>query len=63
MSFPAKYSGWCGFCGEPFAMNDPIRRMRHPVTRMVPVKTERYQPASEFEMRPKSLKYNHEECS
>ncbi len=61
MSFPARYSGWCGLCGEAYTMNDLIRRIT-PVTRRVPTKGERYQPASEFEIRPKLLKYGHEEC-
>lgn len=61
MSFPSKYSGWCGLCGESFARGESIQRMK-PVDRKVPTKTERYQPASEFEMRPRVLKFRHVEC-
>ncbi len=61
MSFPARYSGWCGLCGGTFSVGDSIRRIT-PVTRRVPVRGERYQPASDFKIRPLLLKYGHEEC-
>ena len=60
-NFTAKYSGWCGLCGDAYAMGDLIQRI-NPVTRKVPTKTERYQPANDFEMLPKLLKYGHREC-